>query len=92
MIEPAQFVVHQLQLEDRDKVVFYSDGLTDAQNLDSQFFTSKRVRDVVRDNAALDCRLLHDKLLEAVRAFTEGGVASDDITIVVLEYLPHTPA
>ena len=92
MIEPAQFVVHQLQLEASDKIVFYSDGLTDAQNLDSQFFTSRRVRDVVRDNAALDCKQLLDKLLEAVRTFTDGGVASDDITIVVLEYLPHTPA
>jgi serine phosphatase RsbU (regulator of sigma subunit) len=88
MIEPAQFVVHQLQLEAKDKIVFYSDGLTDAQNLDSQFFTSRRVRDVVQENAAADCRQLHDKLLEAVRVFTEGGLASDDITVVVLEYLP----
>lgn len=92
MIEPAQFVVHQIQLENRDKIVFYSDGLTDAENLDGQFFTSRRVRDVVQENAALDCKQLLEKLLEAVRAFTDGGVASDDITIVVLEYLPHTPA
>ena len=92
MIEPAQFVVHQIQLENRDKIVFYSDGLTDAENLDGQFFTSRRVRDVVQENAALDCKQLLEKLLEAVRAFTDGGVASDDITIVVLEYLPQTPA
>ena len=92
MIEPAQFVVHQIQLESRDKIVFYSDGLTDAENLDGQFFTSRRVRDVVQENAAMDCKQLLEKLLEAVRAFTDGGVASDDITIVVLEYLPHTPA
>ena len=92
MIEAAQFVVHQVQMEPRDKIVLYSDGLTDAQNLESQFFASKRVRDVVQANAALDCKGLHDSLLEAVRLFTDGGVASDDITIVVLEYLPHTPA
>ena len=92
MIEPAQFVVHQLQLEARDKIVFYSDGLTDAQNLEALFFTSRRVRDVVQHNAGLDCRQLHDKLLEAVRTFVEGGVASDDITVVVLEFLPQTPA
>ncbi|HEY3743820.1 MAG TPA: PP2C family protein-serine/threonine phosphatase, partial [Bryobacteraceae bacterium] len=92
MIEPAQFVVHQIQIEARDKIVLYSDGLTDAQNLDSQFFGSRRVRDVVQANAAGDCRQLHDRLIEAVRAFTEGGVASDDITVVVLEYLPQTPA
>ena len=92
MIEPAEFMVHQIRLEARDKIVFYSDGLTDAENLDGKFFTSRRVRDVVQLNAALDCRQLHDKLVEAVRNFVEGGVASDDITIVVLEYLPHTPA
>ena len=92
MIEPAEFMVHQITLEASDKIVFYSDGLTDAQDLDGQFFTSRRVRDVVQANAALDCKQLHDKLQEAVRAFVEGGLASDDITIVVLEYLPHTPA
>jgi sigma-B regulation protein RsbU (phosphoserine phosphatase) len=92
MIEPAQFVVHQTQLEAKDKIVFYSDGLTDAQNLDSQFFTTRRVREVVQANSTADCKQLHDHLIEAVRVFTEGGVASDDITVVVLEYLPQIPA
>ena len=92
MIEPAEFMVHQIPLEARDKIVLYSDGLTDAQNLEGQFFTSKRVREVVQANSALDCKQLHDKLQQAVNAFTDGGVASDDITIVVLEFLPHTPA
>ena len=92
MIEPAEFMVHQIPLEARDKIVLYSDGLTDAQNLEGQFFTSKRVREVVQANATLDCKQLHDKLQQAVNAFTDGGVASDDITIVVLEFLPHTPA
>jgi len=88
MIEAAQFSVHQLRLEPRDKIVFYSDGLTDAQNLDAQFFGSRRVRDVVQTHAASDCKQLLENLLEAVRSFTEGGFASDDITVVVLEYLP----
>lgn len=92
MIQAAQFVVHQIQIEPRDKIVFYSDGLTDAQNLDGQFFTSRRVRDVVQLNAALDCKQLHDKLLDAMRVFIDGGLASDDITVVVIEYLPQTPA
>ena len=92
MIEGAQFTVHQAQLQARDKIVLYSDGVTDAQNLDSHFFGSKRIRETVTKYAASSCQELHDGLLEAVRTFTEGGVAGDDITIVVLEYLPHTPA
>lgn len=92
MIEPAQFIVHQAQLERHDKIVLYSDGLTDAQNLDGQFFGSRRVREAVQRHAAGDCRQLHDHLAEEVGTFTEGGFAGDDITIVVLEYLPQTPA
>ena len=30
----------------------------------------------------------YTRLLDAVKPFTEGGVPSDDVTIVVLEYLP----
>ena len=69
--------------------MIYSDGLTDAQNLEGQFFGSRRVRRLIQDNALLDCRQLHDAFIEAARVHTEGTFASDDITVLVVEYMPH---
>ncbi|HUA86004.1 MAG TPA: SpoIIE family protein phosphatase [Bryobacteraceae bacterium] len=86
MIEGALFQTVQAQLAPGDKVVIYSDGLTEAENADGAFFDNERLRICLRDNAARDASGMHGALLAAVDRFTEGGVVSDDITALVLEY------
>jgi serine phosphatase RsbU (regulator of sigma subunit)/pSer/pThr/pTyr-binding forkhead associated (FHA) protein len=86
MIEGAPFEMMQVQLAPGDKVVIYSDGLTEAEGADGQFFDTERLRLCLRDNAARDAAGLHAALLTAVDRFTEGGVIRDDITALVLEY------
>jgi phosphoserine phosphatase RsbU/P len=89
MVEAAEYVVQSAKIDPGDKIVVYSDGLTDAQNLDGQFFGSRRVRHLVQQNALLDCQQLHDAIIRAARDHTEGTFASDDITVLVVEYQPH---
>lgn len=88
MLDFAEYTVQSATLDPGDKIVIYSDGLTDAQNLEGQFFGARRIRRLVQDNALLDCRQLHDALIGAVTAYTDGAFASDDITLLVVEYLP----
>jgi phosphoserine phosphatase RsbU/P len=92
LIPSAQYNVQQTRLDAGDKIVIYSDGLTDAQNLDGQFFGSRRVRKLVEANAAMNCRQLHDVLVETAKQYTEGAFASDDITLLVIEYQPGSVA
>jgi serine phosphatase RsbU (regulator of sigma subunit) len=89
MIEGAPIQMIQTQLAHGDKVVVYSDGLTEAEDADGQFFDTERLRLCLRDNAKSDAVGMHTALLEAVDRFTEGGVIRDDITALVLEYLPE---
>jgi serine phosphatase RsbU (regulator of sigma subunit) len=86
MLEEAQFQVVQMQLESGDKLVIYSDGLTEAENAAGEFFDTERLRDCLRDNASLGAAELHKVLLSTLDAFVEGGVIRDDITALVLEY------
>ena len=88
MIEDAPFQMVQTQLSPGDKLVIYSDGLTEAENTDGAFFDTERLRLALRENCWCDAVQLHRALLEAVDRFSEGGVVSDDITTLVLEYLP----
>jgi sigma-B regulation protein RsbU (phosphoserine phosphatase) len=88
MIEDAPFQMVQTQLSPGDKLVIYSDGLTEAENTEGAFFDTERLRLVLRENCWCDAVRLHRALLEAVDRFSEGGVVSDDITTLVLEYLP----
>jgi sigma-B regulation protein RsbU (phosphoserine phosphatase) len=88
MIEDAPFQLMQTQLNPGDKVVIYSDGLTEAESAEGEFFDTQRLRLCLRDNAMRDAAGLHAALLEAVDRFTEGGVMRDDITALVIEYAP----
>jgi len=67
-------------------VVIYSDGVTEAQNQNHEFFGKKRLRDIVNAHAKESCGAIHDAIQAGVAAFTEGAAQSDDITVVVLEY------
>jgi serine phosphatase RsbU (regulator of sigma subunit) len=86
MLEEAQFQVKQVQLERGDKLVIYSDGLTEAENTDGVFFETERLRTCLRENAGLGAAELHKVLLSTLDTFVEGGVVRDDITALVLEY------
>jgi sigma-B regulation protein RsbU (phosphoserine phosphatase) len=88
MIEDASFQTVQAQLSPGDKVVIFSDGLTEAENAEGEFFDTERLRVCLRDNAACHAGELHAALLAAVDRFTEGGVIRDDITALVIEYSP----
>jgi sigma-B regulation protein RsbU (phosphoserine phosphatase) len=88
MLEEAQFQTLQTQLHPGDKLVIYSDGLTEAENSDGQFFDTERLRVCLRDHSANGAAQLHRALLDAVDHFSEGGVIRDDITALVLEYAP----
>jgi serine phosphatase RsbU (regulator of sigma subunit)/pSer/pThr/pTyr-binding forkhead associated (FHA) protein len=86
MLEGAQFQMVQTQLTPGDKVVIYSDGLTEAEDAEGHFFDTERLRLCLRDNATRDAAGLHAALLHAVDRFTEGGMIRDDITALVIEY------
>jgi serine phosphatase RsbU (regulator of sigma subunit) len=90
MIEGAQMQMLQTQLDPGDKLVIYSDGLTEAENAEGEFFDTERLRVCLRDYASLDAQGLHSALRDAVDRFTEGGVVRDDITSLVLEYAPES--
>jgi phosphoserine phosphatase RsbU/P len=86
LIETAEYAVVEQRLAPGDKVVIYSDGVTEAQNTEKGFFGKKRLRAAIDAHAAESCTAIHDAIQEAVATFTEGAPQSDDITLVVLEF------
>jgi serine phosphatase RsbU (regulator of sigma subunit) len=86
LMETAEFGVAEEHLAPGDKVVIYTDGVTEAQNAAGEFFGKKRLREIVTAHAAEPCQAVHDAIQQAVTEFTEGAPQSDDITLVVLEF------
>jgi sigma-B regulation protein RsbU (phosphoserine phosphatase) len=86
LLESAEFEVRETTLNSGDKVVIYTDGVTEAQNVESEFFGRQRLRQVVAEHYAKSCSALHEAIQNAVAAFTDSAPQADDITLVVIEY------
>jgi phosphoserine phosphatase RsbU/P len=86
LIDPAEFELAEARLEPGDKVVIYSDGVTEAQNAAGEFFGKKRLRNAAAANAGASCMALHGVIQKAVKEFSAGAEQADDITLVVMEY------
>ena len=88
MLEEATFQPVSIQIDPGDKLVIYSDGLTEAGNAKGEFYESERLRVCLRENAARDAAGLHLALRESVDTFRGAVPARDDITVLVIEYVP----
>jgi sigma-B regulation protein RsbU (phosphoserine phosphatase) len=86
LMDDAEFLVGEQTLVIGDKIVIYSDGVTEAQNPAGEFFGKKRLREVVTAQASSSCAAIHDAIHQAVAVFAEGASQADDITVVVLEF------
>jgi phosphoserine phosphatase RsbU/P len=86
LLEGSTYELAGRQLSPGDKLVIYTDGVTEAQDARGAFFGRKRLFDLVRSQAAASSAELHDAIQGAVRDFTEGAPQSDDITLVVLDF------
>lgn len=87
LMEEAEFKVQPFDLHPGDKLVAYTDGVTEAQNRTNEFFGTRRLKELLMLPQAqqASCTELHDHLLAAVGNFTEGAPQFDDITLLVLE-------
>jgi len=86
LVPGAPFSVEERRLRPGDRIVLYTDGVTEAQNAVGEFFGRGLLRDAVSAAGALDCAGMHDAVQQALRDFTGGAEQSDDITLVVAEY------
>src|SRR5580704_3322283 len=82
MIEDAVVQMVETQLEPGEKVVIYSDGLTETENAEGEFFGTERLRACLRDHARDGAVELHAAILAALERFGDGGVVRDDMTIL----------
>ncbi len=85
----AQFTSVRVKLEPGDLMVWYSDGVNEAEDADRVPYGTKRLRGALEKYSELDLPIeqLRDKLIEDVTLFA-GGARADDMTLIVSEYRP----
>ncbi len=76
----------EMQLQPGDVMVFYTDGLTDAENPQGENFGENRLAEAALATAGLTAEAVLNEIVAAVEAFSEGVPPFDDLTLVVIRY------
>ena len=71
-----------------DMLVIFTDGVTEAQDVDAQLFSEERTAEVVRAGGVMSAAAVVDRLVSDVQAFTREAEQADDITILTLQFRP----
>lgn len=72
-----------IQLQEGDTLALLTDGITDAEQPDQDWFGMERAVEFVRSHRSESARDIVKKLYQAVRKFSDGLPQVDDITAVV---------
>ncbi len=82
----AEFPQRECRLLPGDKLVIYSDGVSEAENFSDEQFGEERLKAVVARNASETPRELLRTIQREINAFTAGATQRDDLTLLVLGY------
>lgn len=75
----------RIKLSKNDIVVFYTDGIIEAENPNRELFGIERLQDIIFENADLSAEKLKAKILNSILEFRENYEQVDDITFVILK-------
>jgi len=69
-----------------DVLLVYTDGVTEAMNVDEQLYGDDRLLDVLLAAPDSDARAMVDRVNASVETFAHGAEQADDITLIALEF------
>jgi serine phosphatase RsbU (regulator of sigma subunit) len=85
IMEAVDYEEDSIQLETGDRLVLYTDGITEAANAEQEMFGEDRLREVLRALPQdLGAREVADRVFEALSVFLGGTEALDDQTLMVV--------
>jgi phosphoserine phosphatase RsbU/P len=86
MFVEAEYQSARINLDSGDFLVIYTDGVSEASNLQNDLFEESRLREIVEKFSGDNVSALADSIREGMKAFTQGAPQSDDVTILVIQY------
>ncbi len=84
-LENQEYPVREMSMEEGDRVIFYTDGLTEAMNTQSEEFTEERLLEIVRQHGEESPMAIIDAVRQAVDVHRDGERVSDDFSMLIAE-------
>ena len=83
--EKEPFRQISVHFEPGDLFVFYSDGVTESKNMDSDLYGEKRLLDFVQANGRIEPENLIKRIWNEIVAFSHSEIFDDDVTCVLVK-------
>ena len=80
----SEFTTTTFQFEMGDVLVAYTDGITEAENRQSELWGEERLEDLLRSHGRETPEQIITSILDEVSAFAAGQAQRDDVTLVVM--------
>lgn len=82
----AEYTDHTIQLEDKDRVFFYTDGLIELDNKKmGESFTLPHLKEFLAENNDMGCLELYEKLDKKIMSISDISGLKDDVTFFMLQ-------
>jgi serine phosphatase RsbU (regulator of sigma subunit) len=75
----------RVDLSTGDVIVLYTDGITEAMNLQSDLFGESRLSRIVEEHGHLESGELRERIMREVEAFVGEADQHDDMTMILLK-------
>lgn len=77
----------EVELKPGDLVVYFTDGVVEAENSDGEQFGTERLIELIKSNTFLTAHDIQSLILEQVFEWTGSQDQADDITVVCMKLL-----
>lgn len=81
----AQYTESTMNLKKGERLVIYTDGITEAFNSQKEEFSEERLLKILKDGDSSSIESLSKSVLDEVKLFAGKEPQSDDITLLILE-------
>jgi sigma-B regulation protein RsbU (phosphoserine phosphatase) len=87
MFKSAQYPYGETQLDSGDLLALFTDGLTDIQNPEYDYFGIDGITKVINQNLDRSLEEITDEVLQTAREFSAGQAIEDDLTLFLLRVM-----
>jgi sigma-B regulation protein RsbU (phosphoserine phosphatase) len=86
LVPGADFKIAHAQLQDNDTLILFSDGVSEAADLDDELYSVPRLRETLAGLLNSPFDHLQKAVFDSVETFTRGASQADDITLLLVRY------
>ena len=84
--EDIEFGQQSIQMSKGDILLFYTDGVTEAQNIRDEFYEDERLETLLKQNKFVSAQQMTNTVFRSVTRFIGRADQFDDITILSFQY------